>query len=63
MLELVGGNDRLHCCGNTLDETGEDGGVDGAPGSDRVRVFSQGSAAFVYECEGCNHFGEALIAF
>ena len=63
VLELVGGDNSLHCGGETLDDKGEDGDLDEAPGSDRVRVLSPDSAAFVYECEGCDHFGEALIVF
>ena len=49
VLELVGSNDGLRCSGKTLDDEGEDGSLDGAPGSYRVRVLSPGSAAFMYE--------------
>ena len=63
VLELVGGNGGLHCSGETLDDKGEDGVLDRAPGGYMVGVLSLGSAAFVYEGEGCNHFVEALIVF
>ena len=61
--EFVGGDDGLRCGGKTLDEKGEDGDLDRAPGSCRVGVLSLGSAAFVDEGKGCNHFGEALVVF
>ena len=63
VLEFVGGDDGLRCSGKTLDDKGEDGGLDRAPGGCRVGVLSPGSAAFVDECEGCNHFGETLAVF
>ena len=63
VLDLVGGDNSLHCGGETLEDEGEDGDLDGVPGSNRVGVLSPGSAALVYECEGCHHFGEALIVF
>ena len=63
VLELVGGNNSLRVGGKTLDDEGENGDFDRVPGSDRVRVLSPGSAALVYEHEGCDHFGEARIVF
>ena len=63
VLEFVGGYDGLCCSGETLDDKGEDGGLNGAPGGCRVGVLSPGSAAFVDEFEGCNHFGETLAVF
>ena len=63
MLKLVGGNNSLHWGGKTLYDKGEDGDLDGAPGNVRGEVLSLGSAALVYECEGCDHFVEALIVF
>ena len=63
VLDFVGGDDDLHCSGKTLDDKGEDGGLNGAPGGCRVGVLSPGSAAFVDECEGCDHFGETLTVF
>ena len=63
VLELVGGDDSFRCGGETLDDKGEDGCLDGAPGSYRVGVLSPGSATFVNEGEGCDHFGEAQIMF
>ena len=60
MLELVGGDDSFSCTGETLEDEGEDGGLDGAPGGGRVRVSSPGLATFVNEGESGHHFGEAL---
>ena len=60
VLEFVGGNDSLRCSGKTLDD---EEGLNGAPGGCRVGVLSPGSAAFVDECEGCDHFGETLVVF
>ena len=60
MLEFVGGNDSFSCTGEALEDEGEDGGLDGAPGGGRVGVSSPGPAAFVNEGEGSHHFGEAL---
>ena len=58
VLEFVGGDDGLRCSGETLDDKIEDGGLNRAPGGCRVGVLSPGSAAFVDECEGCDHLGE-----
>ena len=56
VLEFVSGNDGLRCSNETLDDKGEDGGLNKALGGCRVGVLSPGSAAFVDECEGCDHF-------
>ena len=63
VLEFVGGDDGLRCSGKTLDDEGEDGGLDRAPGGYRVGVLSPGPAALVDEGEGCDHFEEALVVF
>ena len=63
MLEFVGGDDCFCCTGETLDDEGEDGGFDGAPGDGRVGISPPGSTAFVNEGEGSYHFGEALVVF
>ena len=63
MFELVGGDDCFCCTGETLDDEGEDGGFDGAPGDGRVGISPPGSTAFVNEGEGSYHFGEALVVF
>ena len=60
MLELVSGDYSFSCTGKTLEDEGEDGGLDGAPGGGRVRVSSPGPATFVNEGESRHHFGEAL---
>ena len=60
VLELVG---SFPCIGETLNNEGEDGGFNGAPGGCRVGVPSPSSAAFVDEGEGCNHYGETLVVF
>ena len=49
VLQLVGSNNSLHGGGKTLDHKGEDGDLDGVPGSDRVRVLSPSSAVLVKE--------------
>ena len=63
VFELVGGDDGFRCIGKTLNNEGEDGGFNRAPGGCRVGVLSPSSAAFVDEGEGCNHFGETLVVF
>ena len=63
VFELVGGDDGFLCIGKTLNTEGEDGGLNRAPGGCRVGVPPPGSAAFVNEGEGCDHFGETLVVF
>ena len=58
VLELVGSDNSLRGS-----DKGEDGDLEGVPGSNRIRVLSPGSAVLVNEREGCDHFGEALIVF
>ena len=60
MLEFVVSNDDLCRLGKTGEDGGQDGGLDGAPGYRWVRVLSPGSASFMDEGEGADHFGEAL---
>ena len=63
VFKLIGGDDGFRCIGKTLNNEGEDGGFNRAPGGCRVGVLSPSSAAFVDEGEGCNHFGETLVVF
>ena len=61
MLEFVGGYDCFSCTGQTLEDVGEDGGFDRAPGGGRVGISPPGPAAFVNEGEGSHHLGETLV--
>ena len=61
MLEFVGGDDSFSCTGKTLEDEGEDGGLDRAPGGGRVEISPPGPAAFVNEGEGSHHLGETLV--
>ena len=63
VFELVGGDDGFRCIRKTLNNEGEDGGFNRAPGSCRVGVPPPSSEAFVNEGEGCDHFGETLVVF
>ena len=47
VLELVGSENSLRDSGKTLDDKGEDGDLDGVPGSNRIRGFSPGPAGLV----------------
>ena len=49
VLELVGGDEGFSISGETLDDRGGDGVLDGCPGLGRVGVPSPGSATFVDE--------------
>ena len=63
MLQFVGCDDDLRGRGEGLEDRGEDEGLDGVPGGGRDGVFSLGSVGFMYERQGRDHLGEALVAF
>ena len=63
VFELVGGDNSFCCIGERLNNEGENGGFNRAPGGCRVEVLPPSSAAFVNEGEGCYHFGENLVVF
>ena len=63
VFHFVSSDDSLRSGGEALDDGGEDGDFDGVPGGVGVRVLSLGSADLVDERQGCDHLGEALVAF
>ena len=63
MLQFISSDDGFRGGGEALDDGGEDGDFDGVPGGIGVRVLSLGSADLVDERQGCDHLGEALVAF
>ena len=63
MLQFVGSDDGFCGEGEALDDGGEDGDLDGVPGDVGDRVLSPSSADLMYERQGCDHFGEALVGF
>ena len=62
VLQFVGCDDDLRGREEGLEDGGEDGVLDGAPGSGGAGVLFPGSAGFMYERQGRDHLGEALVA-
>ena len=62
VLHFVGCDDDLGGGGKDLEDGGENGVLDGDPGSGVARVSFHGSAGFMYERQGRDHLGEALVA-
>ena len=62
VLQFVGCGDDLRGGGEDLEDGGENGVLDGAPGSGGAGVLFPGSAGFMYERQGRDHPGKALVA-
>ena len=61
MFHLVVGNNELRLRGETLEDRGLDGRLDGTPGSNGIGVISPESANFVEEIQSTDNRGEALF--